>query len=92
MENVDWLDEEAQAAQRQALADQSLQVAALHSLFVTDPRGVQLLEMWRGTANVRVPVNASIDQYARAEAFRSFVQTIEDQVKKYTALAGRVSS
>jgi hypothetical protein len=85
---TDWLDENKQDERRKQRADEELAVASLHSIFVSDPRGRKLLELWRATTNARVPVNATIDQYARAEALRSFVQTIEDQIKKYTALAG----
>lgn len=80
-EQLDWFDDDAVAAHQASVQMASLQVSRLHTIFATDPRGVQLLEMWREVAQRRVPVNATIDEYARAEAVRSFVQTIEDHIK-----------
>lgn len=75
----DWEDQAQEHRERQRLA--SLDLAKCHAIFETDPRGQKLLDLWRDLAKRRVPVNASIDEYARAEAIRSFVQTIEDQLK-----------
>lgn len=57
-----------------------IEFAKLHTVFLLDERARQLLASWRKVAAQRVPVNATIDQYARAEAVRSFVATIEDQI------------
>lgn len=65
---------------RAEIQDAAMELAKLHTIFTNDERGKKLLELWRLTANVRVPVNATLDQYARAEAIRSFVQTIEQQI------------
>lgn len=79
-QEYDWLDSEAQAASKEQQLSKALEIARLHQVFITNPAAKQLLDLWKRAANQRVPVNATIDQYARAEAIRSFVQTIEDQI------------
>ena len=89
---LDWLDADSPTlATREEAGVQALNFARLHQIFVTDPAAKKLLEHWKLLANVRVPVNATVDQYARAEAVRSFVQTIEDQIK-FATHDGRVGS
>ncbi len=88
MENGDWLDDPRVAVKRDTAMTAALNVARLHQVFVSEPRAKQLFDLWKQAANQRVPVNATIDQYARAEALRSFIQTIEDQIK-FAAHDGR---
>ncbi len=74
--------------------NQAIELAKLHTVFVLDERARQLLALWKRTANQRVPCGASLDQYARAEAIRSFVSTIEDQIaiaQSPAAQVGRTS-
>lgn len=52
----------------------------LHSVFLTDDRAKALLVLWEQACDRRVPVNASIQEYAAAEAVRSFVQTVKNQI------------
>lgn len=74
-----WGDVSAEL--RKAIKDDSMSIAKLHTVFTLDERGRQLLKMWQATARRRVPVGASIDEYARAEAMRTFVDIIEEQLK-----------
>lgn len=65
---------------RDAQRAKAIELAKLHTIFTLDERGRQLFKLWKQLADQRVPVNATVDQYARAEAIRSFVRTIEDQI------------
>lgn len=76
---IEVRDGEAQEF-RDAQLSKAIELAKLHTIFTLDERGRQLLALWKQLADQRVPVNASIDQYARTEAIRSFVRTIEDQI------------
>ncbi len=79
---TDFLDiesgEKAQAAMRTA----AIETAKLYTVFVNDERGRQLLSLWdQQLLNRRVPEGASLDSYARAEALRSFVAGIHEQIR-----------
>ena len=64
--------------QRQDAAVKS--TAALHAVFLSDPRAKELLALWEQAADRRVPINATIQEYAAAEAVRTFVATIKAQI------------
>lgn len=89
MTDHDWLDGANTQNLREQAQAKALEFARLHQVFVTNPAAKQLLAHWKKLADVRVPVNATIDQYARAEAIRSFVQTIEEQIN-FATHDGRV--
>lgn len=78
-------DDKAQAAMREA----AIETAKLYSVFVNDERGRQLLALWdQQLLNRRVPEGASLDHYARAEALRSFVAGIHEQIRMATQRGG----
>jgi hypothetical protein len=54
--------------------------AKLVLVFLHDERGKELLKLWQQAARTRIPVDATIQQYAAHTAFRQFVQMIEDQI------------
>jgi len=75
----DWLDEGegAREAQRQS----AVEFAQAYLVFVDDSRARELLDYWdRTLMNRRVPVDASIQQYAAAEALRAFIAGIHQQI------------
>jgi len=76
----DWFDDKYAEARKAMQAD-AIENAKAHELFVTDPRAKKLLKLWKHLADVRVQPGASLDYYARAEALRSFVKTIEEQIE-----------
>lgn len=79
----DWLEsmDDPEGA-RQAQKDRGLDFAKMHLVFLEDARGRALIEFWQKTVlRKRVPVNASVQEYAAHEAVRNFVQTIEDQIR-----------
>jgi hypothetical protein len=57
------------------------EISDLHTIFIHDERARRLLDMWKRAARVRTPPGSPIDVYARKEAIREFVETIEDQVE-----------
>lgn len=80
---TDWLESmDSPGDAREEQRSKSLDFARLHLLFVEDARGRELLDFWQKTVmRKRVPVNATVQEYAAHEAVRSFVQTIEDQLR-----------
>lgn len=89
-EGEDWLSrvpspfenpETAEAA-KLVRAAQARDFSQLYRVFVEDGRGAQLLAHWEKTlARRRVPVAASIQEYAFVEGQRDFVQQIRDQIE-----------
>ena len=89
-EGEDWLskvpspfasDEEVKIA-RIERAIKEREFAQLYRVFVDDGRGAQLLAHWEKVLmRRRVPVGASVQEYAAVEAVRDFVQQIRDQIE-----------
>lgn len=67
--------------ERKKIVDQLIAQSKLYTIFTNDARGRELLKMWRETARYRVPPGSSLDVYARAEAIRSFIDIIEQQIE-----------
>jgi len=68
-------------AARQQNLNNALEVAKLYTVFVTDDRAKQLLELWERTlARKRTTPGSPIDVYAQNEALRAFVEGIRDQI------------
>ena len=80
---ADWLEamDSPEIGQNQR-REQNLEFARLHKVFDEDARARELLDFWRRTVvRKRVPVNASIQEYAAHEAVRAFISVIEDQLR-----------
>lgn len=76
----DWLDEGegAREAQRQS----AVNFAQAYLVFVDDSRARELLDYWdRTLMNRRVPVTATLQEYAAAEAIRAFIAGIHQQLE-----------
>ncbi len=82
-ENEDWLFPQA-GEQRAEIKEKGLVFAQKYLVFsgqTADPRARELLEHW--TAIVRktpIPRDASVQEYAAANAFREFVEGIHSQI------------
>lgn len=87
MSTEDWLDVSApQAAQpitQEERHAKAVEFAKLYvEAFVFNPSGAKLLEHWDTTLlRYRVPVNATINEYAAVEARRAFVQQIHNEIE-----------
>ena len=80
-DDVDFLDEGAQAKGRETQLNKDLEFAQTHLFFDTDPRAAALLKFWKETVVARrVPIGSTLDAYAAAEAVRAFVAVIEQQI------------
>ncbi len=58
----------------------ALELAMLHAVFLTDS-GAQLLRIWKRSLRTPVPAGSPSDVYARKQAMREFIDTIEDQIE-----------
>ncbi len=58
----------------------ALKLAMLHAVFLTDS-GAELLRLWKRTLRSPVPAGSPPDVYARKQAMREFIDTIEDQIE-----------
>ena len=83
MEKWDDIFPEA-GKQRAELEQQSLVFAQKYLVFggpTADPRARELLEHWTALARrARIPANASLGEYAAANAFRELVEGIHAQI------------
>lgn len=83
-EKDDWLFPDA-ADQRAQTEEQGLVFAQKYLVFggpTSDPRARDLLEHWTAIARrKRLPVNASVQEYAAANAFRELVEGIHAQIE-----------
>ncbi len=55
--------------------------ASLYTIFISDPRAMKLLAVWRDAAKRTVPTNATLQEYVAATKMREWVQTIEDFIE-----------
>ena len=81
MVGEDWLDADARDPISAATLDEqkaaAVETSRMYLLFVDDSRGRELLARWDKTLRRRrVPVNATIQEYAAVEAVRDFVESI----------------
>lgn len=76
----DWLYGEGDAQETQRAA--AVSFAQAYMVFVEDSRARELLSHWDKTLRRRrVPVNASIQEYAANEALRDFIEKIYQQIE-----------
>jgi hypothetical protein len=77
----DFEFEGEQADAQIAQAAKAVEFANLYTaVFVSNDAGRQLLAHWTQALQKRVPVNATINEYAATEAQRAFVQDIHNQI------------
>lgn len=82
-----WLDapaaQVAQPLTREQQHAKAVEFAKLYvEAFVFNPSGAKLLEHWNKTLlHYRIPVNATINEYAAVEARRAFVQQIYNEIE-----------
>lgn len=87
MSNDSWLDAPsapvAQPMTREQQHARAVEFAKLYvEAFVYNSSGAKLLEHWDKTLlRYRVPVNATINEYAAVEARRAFVQQIHNEIE-----------
>lgn len=83
-ENHDWLFPNAEK-QRAEIEEKGLVFAQKYLVFggpTSDPRARELLEYWTGIARrKRIPVEASAQEYAAANAFRELIEGIHAQIE-----------
>lgn len=80
-QDKDWLEPD-----RDELLDkqrkEGLHIASLYLVFEQDPRGKELLKMWKiGFGRRRTPTHAPIAEYAANDAVRAFIDEIENQIE-----------
>ena len=68
--------------QREANVAEGRRIASLYTVFETDDRARELLQLWDETLlNKRTATNAPHTEYAANEALRAFVHGIHVQIK-----------
>jgi hypothetical protein len=79
----DWLNSDGPDPQRELQRRQAVEFAQQYVyLFAENPTGKRLLDHWTRTlARKRVPVNATIQEYAATEAVRAFIEEIHAQIR-----------
>lgn len=96
MSTETWLDVSApEAKQPLTQAEQHAKAVEFAKLyvetFVFNPSGAKLLQHWDKTLlRYRVPVNATINEYAAVEARRAFIQQIHNELE-FARSEGRLS-
>lgn len=86
----DWLSTGPEPTdQQKAMQREALKLAQLHlAVFARNPDGVALLTQWTDRMRrKRVPVNASVQEYAAVEAVRDFIEGIHRQIELASALS-----
>lgn len=79
---TDFLDMNAASDAQAANKAARLEVASLYLVFTRDPVAKRLLAMWdEQLGRKRVPVNATVQEYAATEAVRAFVDGIHRQIE-----------
>lgn len=79
---ADWLSDPAGDNARADQYAKALEFSQLYLVFVQDPRGRELLAHWDKTLRRKtVPANASIQEYAVANANREFIEKIMLQIE-----------
>jgi hypothetical protein len=87
MSDDTWLDAPAVPVRQPMTRDEqqakAVEFAKLYvEAFVFNPAGAKLLEHWNRTLlHYRIPVNATINEYAAVEARRAFVQQIYNEIE-----------
>lgn len=87
MSTDSWLDVAAapstQPLTREEQHAKAVEFAKLYvETFVLNASGAKLLEHWDSTLlRKRIPVNATINEYAAVEAQRAFVQLIHNEIE-----------
>lgn len=77
----DWLDSDEEKIARAEQVAKAREFAQNYLVFEQDGRARALLEHWEQTLlGKRTPVNATIQEYAAAEAVRAFVAGIKHQI------------
>jgi hypothetical protein len=83
-EGADWLFPNAER-QKSALEEKGLVFAQKYLVFAgptSDPRARDLLQYWTATVRKRrIPPNATVQEYAAANAFRELVEGIHQQIE-----------
>ena len=80
-EGADWLFPDKEK-QQTALVEKGLVFAQKYLVFKQEPRARALLEHWTALAR-KTPIarNASVQEYAAANAFREFIEGIHAQIE-----------
>jgi hypothetical protein len=92
-----WLEVSTPAANKPLTQEEqhakAVEFAKLYvEAFVFNPSGAQLLKHWDETLlRYRIPVNATINEYAAVEARRAFVQQIYNQIE-FAQSGGRLGA
>lgn len=77
----DWLFPDA-GKQRAELEEKGLVFAQKYLVFKAEPRARDLLAHWTALARkARIPANATLGEYAAANAFRELVEGIHSQIE-----------
>jgi len=79
-EEVDWLEADNAEAVAEARVKE-LEFAKNYEIFVTDPRGKELFEVWKLLARKETPTDSSLQTYAADNAVRSFINKIQHQIE-----------
>lgn len=84
-EGADWLFPEAEK-QKAAQEEKGLIFAQKYLVFQQEPRARELLAHWTSLARrTPVPRNASVQEYAAANAFREFIEGLHSQIEFATS-------